>query len=267
MRGKASSFASYYFPHVILRSAFCADSLPCSREHTRSEGEIKERRQLLQLITDLAAIVFWLVSSKSSGAPLGKMRGLITVKLANEQVNYGAKFLYKKCHFSERRSSSRTESLKQAVGEDGVEQEERQRTNLSFSISVSRNVSGFRNSELKSTPFELDRKRLRQWAFFFFPEETFFLFLFLWLKRLHQQPLPLQHFTQFPAHRLSSLHLSGAFGMPEIFFSFFSFSVLQWACTKKKKNLSHRLNFARTFAHVQIKLLSLLTGEKMEHLS
>lgn len=101
---------------------------------------------------------------------------------------------------------------------------------------------------------------------FFFPEETFFLFLFLWLKRLHQQPLPLQHFTQFPAHSLSSLHLSGAFGMPEIFFSFFSFSVLQWACTKKK-NLSHRLNFARTFAHVQIKLLSLLTGEKMEHLS
>lgn len=45
-----------------------------------------------------------LVSSKSSGTPLGKMRGLITVKLANEQVNYRAKFLCKDCHFSKRRS-------------------------------------------------------------------------------------------------------------------------------------------------------------------
>lgn len=35
------------------------------------------------------------------------MRGLITVKLANEQVNYGAKFLYKKCHFSVQRASSK----------------------------------------------------------------------------------------------------------------------------------------------------------------
>lgn len=163
MRGRASSFASYYFPLVILHHV---ESFACSREHTRSEGEIKERRQLLQLITDLAAIVFWLVSSKSSDAPLGKMRGLITVKLANEQVNYGAKFLYKKCHFSERRSSSRAESLKQAVGEDRAEQEERPRTNRSFPISVSRKVSGFHNSELRSTAFEVERKRLRRWAFF-----------------------------------------------------------------------------------------------------
>lgn len=96
------------------------------------------------------------------------MRGLITVKLANEQVNYGAKFRYKKCHFSERCSSSRAESLKQAVGEDGVEQEERQRTNRSFPISVSRKVSSFCNSELRSTAFEVERKRLRRWAFFFF---------------------------------------------------------------------------------------------------
>ncbi|TWW55192.1 hypothetical protein D4764_09G0002410 [Takifugu flavidus] len=102
------------------------------------------------------------VWERSSDAPLGKMRGLITVKLANEQVNYGAKFLYKKCHFSERRSSSRAESLKQAVGEDGVEQEERPRTNRSFPISVSRKVSGFRNSELRSTAFEVERKRLRR---------------------------------------------------------------------------------------------------------
>lgn len=262
MRGKASSFASYYFPLVILRSAFCADSFARSHEHTRSEGEIKERRQLLQLITDLAAIVFWLVSSKSSGAPLGKMRGLITVKLANEQVNYSAKFLYKKCHFSERRSSSRTESLKQAVGEDGVEQEERQRTNRSFSISVSRKVSGFHNSELRSTPFELERKHLRQWAFFF-SEETFFLFLFLWLKRLHQPPPPLQLFTQFPAHRLSSLHLSGAFGMPEIVFSFFL--SLFWACTKTNFWII-TLSLQGHLHTWKIKLLSLLAGEKMEHL-
>lgn len=34
----------------------------------------------------------------------------------------------------------------------------------------------------------------------------------------------------------------------------------------KKKFLSHPLKFARTFVHVKIKLLSLLTGEKMEHL-
>lgn len=91
--------------------------------------------------------------------------------------------------------------------------------------------------------------------FFFFQEETFFLFLFLWLKRLHQPPPPPQLSTQFPAHRLSSLHLSGAFGTPEIFFS--SFSVSQWACTKNKF-LSHRLKFARTFARVEMKLFFLL---------
>lgn len=264
MRGKASSFARYYFPLVILCSAFCADSFARSREHTRSEGEIKERRQLLQLITDLAAIVFWLVSSKSSGAPLGKMRGLITVKLANEQVNYGAKFLYKKCHFSKRRSSTRTESLKQAVGEDRVEQEEKQRTNRSFSISVSRKVSGFRNSELRSTPFELERKRLRQWAFFF-SEETFFLFLFLWLKRLHQPPPPLQLFTQFP--RSQAFIFTPQWSLWDAWDFFFLFFFLCFSTSMyKKKFLSHRLKFARTFAHVKIKLLSLLTGEKMEHL-
>lgn len=87
---------------------------------------------------------------------------------------------------------------------------------------------------------------------FFFSEETFFLFLFLWLKRLHQPPPPLQLFTQFPAHRLSSLHLSGAFGMPEIFFFFFSFSVLSMY---KNKFLNHHLKFARTFAHVKNKTL------------
>lgn len=254
MRGKASSFASYYFPLVILRSAFCADSLPCSREHTQSEGEIKERRQLLQLITDLAAIVFWLVSSKSSGAPLGKMRGLITVKLANEQVNYGAKFLYKKCHFSERRSSSRTESLKRAVGEDGVEQEERQRTNLSFSISVSRNVSGFRNSELKSTPFELERKRLRQWAFFFFFQ-----------RKLFPLPFPLTQETAsatsstpafYPVSRSQAFIFTPQWSLWDAWDFFFFFFFLCFAMSLyKKKNLSHRLNFARTFAHVQIKLL------------
>ena len=49
------------------------------------------------------------------------MRGLITVKLANEQVNYRTKFLYKNCHFSERCSSSCSKSLKKkkAVGGGG----------------------------------------------------------------------------------------------------------------------------------------------------
>lgn len=51
------------------------------------------------------------------------------------------------------------------------------------------------------------------------------------------------------------------------FFFFFFFLCFAMSLYKKKKNLSHRLNLARTFAHVQIKLLSLLTGEKMEHLS
>lgn len=55
----------------------------------------------MQLITELAATVSCLVCSKSCGSPLGEMRGLITVKLANEQVNYRTKFLYKNCHFSE----------------------------------------------------------------------------------------------------------------------------------------------------------------------
>lgn len=58
------------------------------------------------LALSLAATVSCLVCSESSGTPPGKMRGLITVKLANEQVNYRSKFLYKKCHFAERCSSS-----------------------------------------------------------------------------------------------------------------------------------------------------------------
>ena len=81
------------------------------------EGEVKERRLLMmQLITELTATVSCLVCSKSSDTPLGKMRGLITVKLANEQVNYRTKFLYKKCHFSERCSRSCSKSLKKKGG-------------------------------------------------------------------------------------------------------------------------------------------------------
>lgn len=73
----------------------------------------------MQLITELAATVSCLVCSKSSGTPLGKMRGLITVKLANEQVNYRTKFLYKNCHFSERCSSSCSKSLKKRGRKEG----------------------------------------------------------------------------------------------------------------------------------------------------
>lgn len=257
MRGKASSFARYYFPLVIRHSAFCADSFAHYREHTRSEGEIKERRQLLQLITDLAAIVFWLVSSKSSGTPLGKMRGLITVKLANEQVNYGAEFLYKKCHFSERCSSSCTESLKQAVGEDGVEQEERQRTNRSFSISVSRKVSDFRNSELRSIPFEFERKRLRQWAFFFQRK----LFSSSFSSDSRDCISPLLHSSFLPSFLLTCFHLYTSVE-PLGCLRFFFFPSLFCNDHVQKKFLSHPLKFARTFVHVKIKLFSLLTGKK-----
>lgn len=72
----------------------------------------------MQLVAELAAPVSCLVCSKSSGTPLGKMRGLITVKLANEQVNYRTKFQYKKCHFTERCSSSRS-ALKEKGGREG----------------------------------------------------------------------------------------------------------------------------------------------------
>lgn len=80
------------------------------------EGEVKERRHLMQLITELTATVFCLVCSKRSGTPLGKMRGLITVKLANEQVNHRTKFQYKDCHFSERCSCFSSKSLKKKRG-------------------------------------------------------------------------------------------------------------------------------------------------------
>lgn len=87
---------------VCLCCAFYLNLFAHSCEHAFfffpfSEGEVKERRLLMQVIT---ATVSCLVCSKSSGTPLGKMRGLITVKLANEQVNYRTKFLYKNCHFS-----------------------------------------------------------------------------------------------------------------------------------------------------------------------
>lgn len=252
MRGSASSFASYYFPLVILHRV---ESFARSREHTRSEGEIKERRQLLQLITDLAAIVFWLVSSKSSDAPLGKMRGLITVKLANEQVNYGATFLCKKCHFSERCYSSRAESLKQAVREDGVGQEERPRTNRSFPISLSRKVSGFRNCELRSAAFQVERKRLRQWAFFF-SRGNFFPLPFPLTQETASAPL--LHSSFLPSFPLIAFHLYTSvepLGHPRFFSSSSSssFSVLQRACMKNKF-LSHHLKFARTFVRVELKL-------------
>lgn len=79
---------------VSLRYAFYANVFAHSCERAVVlEGEVKERRLLMQLITELAATVSCLVCSKSSGTPLGKMRGLITVKLANEQVNYRTKFL------------------------------------------------------------------------------------------------------------------------------------------------------------------------------
>lgn len=82
----------------------------------------------MQVVTELAATVSCLVCSKSSGTPLGKMRGLITVKLANEQVNYRTKFLYKNCHFSERCSSSCSKCLKKKEMQERVGGGRRKRT-------------------------------------------------------------------------------------------------------------------------------------------
>lgn len=114
-------FFLHYSICVSLRYAFCLNLFAHSCEHAffffLLEGEVKERRLLMmQLITELTATVSCLVCSKSSDTPLGKMRGLITVKLANEQVNYRTKFLYKKCHFSERCSRSCSKSLKKKGG-------------------------------------------------------------------------------------------------------------------------------------------------------
>lgn len=105
-----------------------------------SEGEVKERRRLLMYLITRAhrATVSCLVCSKSSDTPLGKMRGLITVKLANEQVNYRTKFLYKNCHFSERCSRSCSKSLKKRGGRR-VEEEKRR---MLFP-PVSRKLPGF----------------------------------------------------------------------------------------------------------------------------
>lgn len=81
------------------------------RPPTPSQKKRNKKQQVVSslvcpLALSLAATVSCLVCSESSGTPPGKMRGLITVKLANEQVNYRSKFLYKKCHFAERCSSS-----------------------------------------------------------------------------------------------------------------------------------------------------------------
>lgn len=98
----------------------------------------------MQLITKLTATVSYLVSSNSASTPLGKMRGLITVKLANEQVNCRTKF--QNCHFSERCSNSCSEGLKQKVGGKIIEKEGRQDKMALSAFSDSRKLSGFCNS-------------------------------------------------------------------------------------------------------------------------
>lgn len=152
----------------------------------------------MQLITELAATVSCLVCSKSSGAPLGKMRGLITVKLANEQVNYRTKFLCKDCHFSERCSCSKEPKEK-------WEEEEERRQRTDFSFQGSSPVCALLSSE---------DCRLRLWGngcinelLFLFqrtlpplPTFSFPLTPFPSLRRLHQTP----HSSFLPAHRLSS---------------------------------------------------------------
>lgn len=89
----------------------------------------------------LTTVSSCLVCSKSYGTPLGKMRGLITVKLANEQVNYRTKFLYKNCHFSERCSHSCSRRLKKRGG-SRVEEEKRAEGECLLLLS-SRELPGF----------------------------------------------------------------------------------------------------------------------------
>lgn len=125
------SLASFSFCHCWWQPPLCVLSeLVCSFlwACSCSEGEVKEKRLLMQVVTELAAPVSCLVCSKSSGTPLGKMRGLITVKLANEQVNYRTKFLYKNCHFSERCSSSCSKCLKKKEMQERVGGGGRERT-------------------------------------------------------------------------------------------------------------------------------------------
>lgn len=130
----------------------------------------------MQLITELAATVSCLVCSKSSGTPLGKMRGLITVKLANEQVNYRTKFLQKNCHFFERCSSSCSKCLKTKGG--GLEEEKTLRTNGFLSSFF------FLKKTLVSAPLSAEAHRLRLRGngcineLLFFSEETFYPCIF-----------------------------------------------------------------------------------------
>lgn len=177
------------------------------------------------------------------------MRGLITVKLANEQVNYGAKFLYKKCHFSERGSSSRAESLKQVGGEDGVEQR-KDRGQIAPSPFLFQEKSPV-SATLSS---EAPHLRLRGNAcvdeLFFFQRK---LFSSSFSSDSRDCISPLLHSSFLPSFPLIGFHLYTSvepLGHPR-FFS--SFSVLQRACMKNKF-LSHRLKFARTFARVEMKL-------------
>lgn len=65
------------------------------------------------------------------------------------------------------------------------------------------------------------------------------------------------HSSILPSFPLTGFHLYTSvepLGCLRFFFLFF-LSLFCNELVQKKKNLSHRLNFARTFAHVQIKLL------------
>lgn len=217
---------SHYTICVSLHYAFYLSLFAHSCEHAVfSEGEVKERRLLMQLITELTATVSCLVCSKSSGTPLGKMRGLITVKLANEQVNYRTKFLYKKCHFSERCSSSCSKSLKKK-GEEGRWMRRKSGGQMPFSPFL------FQENSLVSAPLSSEACRLRLRGngcineLFFFFQRTLFPLAFT-----PPPPPPLPSPTQetasnpltpafYPLSRSLAfiLHLTGAFGRLQIFY-------------------------------------------------
>lgn len=182
----------------------------------------------MQLITELTATVFCLVCSKRSGTPLGKMRGLITVKLANEQVNHRTKFQYKDCHFSERCSCFSSKSLKKKRGRMEEEEEgggEKAEDGCFFSPFFFKKKNSLVSALLSS---EARRLRLRgngcinELLFFlrghFSPVHSpFSLTPFPSLRRLHQTPHS-KFFYPLSCSLAFILHFTGAFGRLQIFY-------------------------------------------------
>ena len=166
------------------------------------------------------------------------MRGLITVKLANEQVNYRTKFLKKNCHFSERCNRSCSKSLKEKGGGGGS----RGRMSLYPFSFLARFSSEAHCLRLRGNG--CINELLFCFRGHFFPF-AFSLPLspssFPSLRRAHQTPL--QRSTHSPAHHLSSFTSQEPLG---------GFRFLICYNHVEKEFLGHGLKFARTFRFTQI---------------